>query len=199
MSDEQGKVTVEVAPGYTVEYIERFYTKGEADALLNALLAVEMAPEVIRMYGRDTVTKRRSAQYGIPYAYNPTAKEPQPWTPLMLSIKERMEAVAGPLHGGLVQVYPNGTVGIGWHEDKDSPEIIASLSLGAEREFAFGVGPVMKCVEVFRMRLAHGSLLLIPAATNLAVKHRLPPARHIKQPRVNVTLRRFPQDSRSGV
>ena len=98
-----------------------------------------------------------------------------------------------PLDGGLVQVYPTGEVGIGWHEDKGNPEIIASLSLGAERDLAFGVGPVSKCVEVYRMRLAHGSLLLIPSNTNLAVKHRVPPTKLVKEPRVNVTLRRFPR------
>jgi len=90
------KIKIEVAPGYSVEYIESFYSSDEADALLRALLAVEMTPEVIRMYGRDTVTKRRSEQYGADYNYNPTAKKPREWTPLMLSIRERMESVAGP-------------------------------------------------------------------------------------------------------
>ena len=184
---------IEVALGQTVEYIEAFYSKEEADDILRALLAVDMTPEVIRMYGRDTITKRRSAQYGMDYDYNPTAKKSQEWTPLMLSIRERMESIAGPLDGGLVQVYPTGEVGIGWHEDKGNPEIIASLSLGAERDLAFGVGPVSKCVEVYRMRLAHGSLLLIPSNTNLAVKHRVPPTKLVKESRVNVTLRRFPR------
>ena len=195
MQDGEGKVKIkiEVAPGYSVEYIESFYSSDEADALLRALLAVKMTPEVIRMYGRDTVTKRKSEQYGADYNYNPTAKTPREWTPLMLSIRERMESVAGWLDSGLVEVYPNGEAGIGWHEDKGKPEIIASLSLGAEREFSFGVRSAGKCQEVWRMRLAHGSLLLIPGRTNEALKHRLPPAKWIKKPRVNVTLRRFPQ------
>jgi alkylated DNA repair dioxygenase AlkB len=111
----------------------------------------------------------------------------------MLSIKERMESVAGPLDGGLVLVYPNGEAGIGWHQDKGKPEVIASLSLGAEREFAFGVGLAASCAEVWRMRMVHGSLLLIPAKTNEALKHRLPPTKLVKEPRVNVTLRRFPR------
>jgi len=91
-----------------------------------------------------------------------------------------------------VQLYPDGKVGIGWHSDAGKPEVIASLSLGAEREFAFGLGTASKCVEVWRMRLAHGSLLLIPAKTNEALKHGLPQSRLVKEPRVNVTLRRFP-------
>jgi alkylated DNA repair dioxygenase AlkB len=185
-------MTIEITRGYSVEYFEQFYRSAEADGMLSALLALDMTPEVIRLYGKTHETKRRSAQYGVDYIYNTEAKKAQEWTPLMLSIKERMESVAGQLDGGLVQVYPNGEAGIGWHEDKGKPEVVASLSLGAEREFAFGMGLAARCTEIWRMRLAHGSLLLIPAKTNEALKHRLPPVKRVKESRVNVTLRRFP-------
>jgi alkylated DNA repair dioxygenase AlkB len=184
---------IQITAEHWVEYIEGSYSKEEADDILRTLLAVEMTPEIIRMFGRDSVTKRRSEQYGVQYDYNPMAKKAKPWTPLMLSIRQHMEFIAGPLDGGLIQVYPNGEAGIGWHSDDGQPEIIASLSLGAGREFAFGVGPVSKCKEVFRMRLAHGSLLLIPGTSNEALKHRVPPTTRVKEPRVNVTLRRFPR------
>lgn len=52
--------TIEVTPGYAVEYFERFYEPDEADALLRELLAVEMTTEIIRFYGRAHETKRRS-------------------------------------------------------------------------------------------------------------------------------------------
>lgn len=184
---------IQIAPGYFVDYIERFYDTVAADGLFRGLLADDMTPEVVRLYGRDTVTKRRSEQYGRDYIYNPRSKRAKDWSPLMLEIKARMESIAGPLDGGLVQLYPDGDTGIGWHEDKGKPEVIGSLSLGAEREFAFGVGLASKCQEIWRMRLAHGSLLIIPATTNEAFKHRLPIARRVKNPRINVTLRRFPR------
>lgn len=184
---------IEIPPGHSVEYIEGFLSKEEADDILRDLLQTEMTPEIVRMFGRDTVTKRKSEQFGVQYDYNPTAKKAKPWTPLMLSVKARMESIAGPLDGGLIQVYPTGEAGIGWHRDAGDPEIIASLSLGAERHFAFGAGPVSKCVEVYRMRLAHGSLLLIPSGVNEALKHRVPPERRVDEPRINVTLRRFPR------
>jgi alkylated DNA repair dioxygenase AlkB len=184
---------IEIPPGHSIEYIEGFLSKEEADDALRALLATDMTPEIIRMFGRDTVTKRKSEQFGVQYDYNPTAKKAKPWTPLMVAIKAHMEAVAGPLDGGLIQVYSTGEAGIGWHRDAGNPEVIASLSLGAERDFAFGTGPVSKCAEVYRMRLAHGSLLLIPGNVNEALKHRVPPERQVKEPRINITLRRFPQ------
>ena len=109
----------------------------------------------------------------------------------MRGIRERVERVAGRLDGALVQLYPNGNAGIGWHRDKGKPEVIASVSLGAEREFAFDVGSARSCEETWRMRLPHGSLLLISSETNTALKHRLPLAKRVETPRVNVTLRRF--------
>lgn len=185
---------IEIANGFGVEYLDEYLTLREADELLRAFMAEEMTPEIVRMFGRDTVTKRRSEQYGADYFFNPRAKPSKEWTPLMAGVRERLESVAGRLDSGLVQIYPDGDAGIGWHEDKGKPEVIASLSLGAEREFAFGAGPAGKCQEVWRMRLGHGSLLLIPSITNEAFKHRLPPAKRIREPRVNVTLRRFPRD-----
>ena len=184
---------VETASGLVLEYIEDFYAKSDADELLRGLVDVQMTPEVIKLYGETHVTRRLSAQYGRQYDYNAMSKKAGEWTPLMLGIKERMENLAGPLHGGLVQKYPSGEAGIGWHYDKGDPEVIASLSLGAEREFAFGQMEGKGCVEIFRMYLKHGSLLLIPAAVNRAYKHSVPVAKRVKEPRINVTLRRFPR------
>jgi alkylated DNA repair dioxygenase AlkB len=184
---------VEIANGYAVECIEDCWSKDEAGELLRGLLVIPMTPEIVKLYGKTHETKRSSAQYGADYSYNVEAKKSQDWTPLMLRIKERMERIAGALDGGLVQVYPSGDAGIGWHYDKGNPEIIASLSLGAERDFAFGQMSGKSCTEIFRMRLRHGSLLLIPANVNRTYKHSVPVAKRIKQPRVNVTLRRFPR------
>ncbi len=97
---------IDIAPGYLVEYFPSFYAASEADKLLQDLLAVDMTQEVTLIMGREVTTKRRSAQYGRDYDYNPRAKKAEPWTPLMLEIRARMEAIAGPLVGGLVQMYP---------------------------------------------------------------------------------------------
>lgn len=186
---------IEITPGHWVEHIEGFLSKEEADKYLRALLELKssITPEVVTMFGRSSIQKRLSIQYGADYIYNQTAKKSHPWTPLMLEIKARMEAIAGPLDGGLLWIYPDGDAGLGWHEDKGHPEVIASLSLGARRSFCFGMGTVVKCKEVWRMPLPHGSLMLIPSETNEATKHRVPPERRIKAPRVNITLRRFPR------
>jgi alkylated DNA repair dioxygenase AlkB len=183
---------IEIAPGYTITYLERFYQPREADRLLAQFLALDLPPERVRMFGRVFVTKRRSGQYGVDFLYNPEVGKGQPWTPLMLGVREQLERVAGPLDSGLVLVYPSGDAGLGWHEDDGMPEVVASLSLGAERDFDFGVGAGKSRRVIWRQRLGHGSLLLIPGAVNRAFKHRVPTALRVNEPRVNVTLRRFP-------
>jgi alkylated DNA repair dioxygenase AlkB len=188
---------IEIGNGHTVDYFEQFLPSEEATRLAAALLASkDLRPEVVHMYGRDIVTGRSTALYGVPYPYNPKAPAPHAWTPLMQAVRERIEPLAGPLDGGLIQVYPQGSVAIGWHEDHGEPEIIASLSLGHERLFAFGVRTDGGFREVWRTRLAHGSLLLIPGATNRAFKHRLIPEPRVEGARVNVTFRRFPTPAR---
>lgn len=97
---------IEIAAGCPITYVELFYHVDEADAMLAAFLAEALTPEIVRLYGRDTVTERRSAQYGADYFYNAKAKTSTEWTPLMLRVRERMEAVAGSLDGGLGPVVP---------------------------------------------------------------------------------------------
>jgi alkylated DNA repair dioxygenase AlkB len=184
---------IEITKGYAVEYIEDFYVEPHSSQLLAALLALPLTAELVKRGGKTHVTKRRSAQYGVQYNYNPLAKKAENWTPLMLQIKERMETAAGHLDGGLVQIYPTGEAPLGWHHDKGDPDIIASLSLGAERYFRFGEPVGKTCKEAFRMLLRHGSLLLIPADVNRVYKHEVPKMKRVTEPRVNVTLRRFPR------
>jgi alkylated DNA repair dioxygenase AlkB len=184
-------IKVEVEPGYWMDYYEHFYTAQEGYALPKMLLAVPMEHPVY--LGRPA--KRLTAQYGQRYAYSAwrgADDDLHEWSPVMLGIRERMETVVGPLHGGLVQVYPTGEAGIGWHSDAGHPEVIASLSLGAEREFAVGISVGKTCKEVCRLKLAHGSLLTIPGRVNDRYKHRLVEDKRIVEPRINVTLRRFP-------
>jgi alkylated DNA repair dioxygenase AlkB len=183
---------VEVFHGVRVDFFPRFLALAEADALLATLLATEMSPEVVRLFGTDFVTARCTVQYGAPYNFNPKAKPPLEWTRPMEDIRTRVEDVAGLLPSALVQLYPDGRAGLGWHRDKGRPEVIASVSLGAERDFVFGVQEGRTIRETWRMRLPHGSLLVVPGDTNNALKHRVPESVSVSQPRVNITFRRFP-------
>ena len=63
---------------------------------------------------------------------------------------------------------------------------IASLTLGAERKFAFKHKSTGDTTSVI---LEHGSLLIMKDETQTHWLHRLPPSVHIKRPRINLTFR----------
>ena len=99
----------------------------------------------IIMFGKPITTKRKVAFYAdnhIDYTYSSVKKKGLPWTPELLEIKNLIESQTGAKYNAcLLNLYHNGEEGMGWHSD-DEKEIlvnssIASLSIGAERKFAF--------------------------------------------------------------
>jgi alkylated DNA repair dioxygenase AlkB len=87
-------------------------------------------------------------------------------------------------------LYHNGEEGMAWHSDgeKDLKKngAIASLSLGAERRFAFKHKESKEKVILF---LEHGSLLVMKDETQRHGLQRLPPTKTIHSPRINLTFR----------
>jgi alkylated DNA repair dioxygenase AlkB len=82
---------------------------------------------------------------------------------------------------------------MGWHSD-DEPElgsrpVIASLSLGGTRRFAFKHrrDPEKK----FALDLPHGSLLLMSGDTQANWRHALPRTTRAVAPRLNLTFRQI--------
>ena len=77
-----------------------------------------------------------------------------------------------------------------WHSDgeKDLKKngAIASVSFGAERKFAF---KHKKTKETVSLVLENGSLLVMKDETQAYWLHRLPPAKKILKPRINLTFR----------
>src|SRR3546814_21132717 len=80
---------------------------------------------------------------------------------------------------------------MGWHSDDEAelgPQpVIASLSLGAERRFAFKrkqTGARSQTVP-----LAHGSLLIMAGETQRHYRHALPRSARVSEPRINLTFR----------
>ncbi len=63
---------------------------------------------------------------------------------------------------------------------------ISSLSFGAERKFCFKHKMTKEVISVY---LETGSLLVMKGATQTNWLHRLPPAKKVKTPRINLTFR----------
>lgn len=165
--------------------------------LLDALIAeTPWRSETITLWGRDYVQPRLVAWHSDPgrtYTYSGTTMAPLPWTPLLSSLRARVEhACAASFNSVLLNFYRDGADGMGMHSD-DEPElgpqpVIASLSLGETRVLAFRHRD-RRDVPTVRVPLASGDLLLMRGDTQHRWKHGIAKSRRPLGPRVNLTFR----------
>lgn len=150
--------------------------------------------DVIHMFGKRIVTKRKVAWYGdspFEYTYSQSTKKALFWTPELMELKKLVEKLTEETYNScLLNLYHSGEEGMGWHSD-DEKELkrngaIASVSFGAERKFVFKHKTTKKKVE---LQLGHGSLLVMKGATQEHWSHRLPPTKKVGTSRVNLTFR----------
>lgn len=110
-------------------------------------------------------------------------------------IKKRVEQTTGETFNSvLCNRYRNGSDTVGWHADNESiygpKPTIASVTLGAERDFDLREGKGGTGAGRLRIRLAHGSLLVMSGATQDRWQHSLPRRTTVKDERINLTFRR---------
>lgn len=179
----------------SVTYQEDFLSPGEADGYFDHLFkTVEWKCDEAVIYGKKIITKRKVAWYGdkpYEYTYSNTTKRALPWFPALKDLKDRLEQQTGELFNScLLNLYHSGEEGMAWHSDGETDlkhnGAIGSVSLGAERKFAF---KHKQSKETVSLMLHHGSLLIMQGTTQKNWMHRLPPTKTIKTPRVNLTFR----------
>ncbi len=179
----------------TVNYYGRLLSKEQADLYLNRLLeTIEWRNDEAVIFGKKIITRRKVAWYGdaaYEYTYSNTTKRALRWTAVLLELKTLIEREAGErFNSCLLNLYHTGDEGMAWHSDGETnlrkDGAIGSLSLGAERKFAFKHKQSKEKVEFL---LEHGSLLVMKGTTQSHWLHRLPPTKKITRPRVNLTFR----------
>jgi alkylated DNA repair dioxygenase AlkB len=180
-----------------VMYTSSFLDKEKAGELFTHLFdGIAWHQDEVRMFGKTIITKRKVAWYGdkpYEYIYSNTRKVALPWTAHLLEIKEAVEAETGILFNScLLNLYHDGTEGMGWHSDDEKPlgthPVIASVSLGAMRKFAFKHKSTKQSVSVI---LENGSFLLMQGKTQEAWLHALPKMAKVKGMRINLTFRKI--------
>lgn len=161
------------------------------DSLLET---IEWMNDKAIIFGKLILTKRKVAWYGdkpFDYTYSKTTKSALPWTNELLELKKMVEDKSGETFNScLLNLYHNGEEGMSWHSDgeKDLKKngAIASVSLGAERNFSFKHKTTSQTVSVL---LEKGSLLIMKGTTQSNWLHRLPPTKKVKSARINLTFR----------
>ena len=155
---------------------------------------IEWMNDQANIFGKLIITKRKVAWYGdesFNYTYSNTTKSALPWTAELLELKKLCEQESGEMFNScLLNLYHSGDEGMAWHSDDEKDlkrhGAIASLSLGAERKFAFKHKSTKQKVAVF---LEKGSLLVMKGVTQENWLHRLPPIKKVLGPRINLTFR----------
>lgn len=190
-----------------VTYDRNFLSQSEASALFKTLdTEMPLVRETVVMYGRKIEVDRETCgvgEAGLRYRYSGVERVAAPWPPVLLPLLDALENHVGVrFNYALCQRYRSGEVGLGWHADnekdivRDSP--IASLSLGAERDFQMRLG--RSGGATLAVRLGHGSLLVMSGATQAHYQHQVPKRAATRSARINLTFRLLhAPDGRRGV
>lgn len=153
------------------------------------------------MGGRAYRVPRLEAWYGPhPYRFNGTCFPARPLPPALQALKVRLECYFREVEFAscLVNVYRSGQDSVAWHSD-DEPDmgddpVVASISLGATRDFLFrAIRPVAAVASALlpnrgKVALEHGSLLVMGRGVQSTYQHSLP-KRVTAGRRVNLTFR----------
>lgn len=179
----------------TVNYYGKLFNQKEADHYFDTLMStIAWRNDEAIIFGKRIITKRKVAWYGersFEYTYSNTTKYALPWTKELWELKNTIEKEAGETFNScLLNLYHNGDEGMAWHSDGETDlkknGAIGSLSFGAERKFSFKHKQSKEKVDLF---LEHGSLLVMKDTTQSFWLHRLPPAKKVNEPRINLTFR----------
>jgi alkylated DNA repair dioxygenase AlkB len=183
-------------PDAEVTFCRNFFDADEREQLFQELVDnIQWKQESARFGGKAVPLPRLTAWYGDAgktYRYSGITVEPLPWTPLLLSIKTRVEAAANTTFNSvLLNFYRGERDSVAWHSD-DEPElgqnpVIASVSFGATRKFQFKhkTNPDLRTV----VDLTPGSLLIMAGTTQHFWKHQIPKATKPVGARINLTFR----------
>ena len=167
----------------------------DADYFFSCLLnTIEWKNDEAIIFDKKVVTKRKVAWYAsqpFNYTYSKITRPALPWTLELLDLKHRVESISGEkFNSCLLNLYHTGDEGMSWHSDSErqlKPRgAIASVSLGAERQFVF---KHKNTQQTHGSVLQHGSLLVMKGTTQTHWLHRLPPTKKIYSPRINLTFR----------
>lgn len=169
----------------------------EADQFFEKLLTnIPWQNDVIKMFGKTITTAREVAwvgDNGLDYTYSGATKKPFPWTSVLQSLRDTVEARLGETFNScLLNLYHDGSEGMSWHRDNESSIIphspIACLSFGAARRFHFK-HTVTK--ERITTELEHGSLMVMVGETQTHWLHALPKSTKVTEPRISLTFRQM--------
>lgn len=178
-----------------VLFFPNFFSVAQSDAYFaHCRNELPWKHEAIVVFGKSYLQPRLTAWCGdYKYRYSGITMHPQAWSESILEIKRAVETVSEvKFNGALFNFYRDERDGMGWHRDAEKelgPEpVIGSVSFGADRKFLLR-HRYEKNLKT-EIELSHGSLLVMRGSTQHFWEHSIPKTAKVKNPRINMTLRR---------
>jgi alkylated DNA repair dioxygenase AlkB len=173
------------------------YSISESQIIMDRLLTeIPWRSDTAFIYGRHITTKRKVAWFGddgFNYNYSNQTRAALPWTELLLELKAKVgEHCQYEYNSVLLNLYHNGSEGMGWHSDDekelgDAPNV-ASLSFGAVRRFDMRHKVSSKTIS---QSLEPGGLIVMSGQSQACWRHQVPKQLRVMEPRINLTFRHF--------
>lgn len=183
-------------PDADVTFYRYFFNQQDSDDIFQTLLnEIKWRQDKVKIYGKEVDLPRKTAWYGdgnMSYKFSGIHLNPEPWTPTLLKIKEKVEEIAKiKFNSVLLNLYRDGKDGVSWHTDAE-PElgnnpVIASVSFGGARRFMFRHQHNHDLKA--EIELIHGSFLIMAGVTQHFWQHQIPKTSKHVQPRINLTFR----------
>jgi len=181
-----------------IDFLADWLPVEESNALFNRLLSdTRWEQPSLMLYGKEHPIPRLQSWLGDDeYRYRYSGKDfvSERWPQSLAELARRISDAADcQFNSVLINLYRDGHDSMGWHAD-DEPElgkepVIASLSLGATRDFA--LRPTGSTRQAARIPLTHGSLMIMKAGMQTHWQHSIPRRARVQDARINLTFRRL--------
>ena len=183
-------------PDAEIEYFPRFYTTKEADSLYQKLHdETPWKAEKIKVFGKEYDQPRLTALHAVEqksYTYANLTLKPLSFKPILNEILQKIKTVDDAQYNAvLLNLYRHGQDSNGWHADNEKElglnPTIASISLGEERYFHLKHRRHKD--QRYKIKLKHGSLLLMKGPMQHHWLHQIPKTTKPIESRINLTFR----------
>lgn len=186
---------------WKLSYYPRFLARQQADQLFAQLLNRDgWGQPQVHIHGKDINVPRLVAwegDKGVHYSYSGLTHTCRGWSAQLDLLKQALKQQTGySFNFVLLNLYRDGQDAMGWHRDNERElgpnPIVASISLGAERDFHLRERPGARFHNI---KLEHGSLLLMPGG----IMHQLPRRAAVASPRINISFRQVQTNTNQNV
>ena len=177
-----------------ISYHQNIFSKNDANTNFYHLLKeTNWKQDIITVFGKKHLQPRLTALYGEkPYSYSNLKMTPEPFTPFLLNIKNKVEELSNSnFNVCLLNLYRDGNDSNGWHSDNESSlgknPTIASLSFGQDRYFY--LRNIQNKKLKYKLLLEHNSLLIMEGQIQHFWQHQIPKTKRKIEARINLTFR----------